>query len=796
MTSSRPQSPTDSLNKRFSSLNISSNSLPQKTMSVSGSTRGEDRGDDRRGFTKEDIKIEAFDGDRSKLRQFLIKLKLVFKHYPEKYSSNTSKVTYASLHLKGSAFAWFEPYLTDYLEKGSEARETTKEVFINFSIFEDRMKQVFGIIDEERSAARMISQLKQTGSASQYWARFQQLMSRLNWDDNAKHSAYYVGLSDAIKDRMMPGPPTDFQQLVEESIQYDSRLYERRMEKKGHYSGPTYGNRGGFQRDNRQYGDPMDLDLMEHGRPSRPNQPKRSFRGNQGNNKERDRRRRENLCYNCGKSGHRAKECKSTPERLHMMNDETGMIEKKADTIMEDTSQGTTSAQKESSLTGGTQEKTPDAQTGASEKTIQHSWLPWTGCYDDSCPIHHSDKESSGWFPHEKKSKRHAKRDPWWAKDQESLSIMTAHETKEESLREQEEIQETRETLDDDKDSDKENLDPEDGEDSAEEEDDDSEWEDESTGLPETGKASKAVVIRTNRRYIELVTCWWKTVRCEGCKQYDSQHTHAVYDPDTIPKEYVRRLRMRFCTKEDCEMAPAIHIHQGPSRKVIDFKVPQDVMDEIWGETLEMMNDRSLPTSGDETLASINENTVVQQDDGGFTIFRNAIDERGDESFVAEEFECGKRICPEYGEEHVHLFNVDPEWPMIAIPPPVFHRMVEQLATCIDSGCEWRHPHVHLPRRPDTLNMMITNTTLPPAVDERAYKTHLAGRFKCIDESCTEPKGHVHLFNIDPEMSAIPIPAPIYLEMRDNFMGCYSNDCEWREFQHVHFSKNDSRVAA
>ena len=71
---------------------------------------------------------------------------------------------------------------------------------------------------------------------------------------------------------------------------------------------------------------------MELGRPLQPRfQSNRLYRGN----KERDKRRRENLCYNCGKSGYRAKEYNSKPERLHAINDEIfDMIEKKADTIM------------------------------------------------------------------------------------------------------------------------------------------------------------------------------------------------------------------------------------------------------------------------------------------------------------------------------------------------------------------------------------------------------------------------------------------------------------------------------
>ena len=51
----------------------------------------------------------------------------------------------------------------------------------------------------------------------------------------------------------------------------------------------------------------MDLDIMQYGGASRLKKPNRYKKGPRDNN-ERERRRRENLYYNCGKSGHQARE--------------------------------------------------------------------------------------------------------------------------------------------------------------------------------------------------------------------------------------------------------------------------------------------------------------------------------------------------------------------------------------------------------------------------------------------------------------------------------------------------------
>ena len=62
----------------------------------------------------------------------------------------------AATYLRGNAFAWFKPYLTDYLETKETNKPKTDAIFASFYLFKEKLKQVFGIIDEERAAARKI----------------------------------------------------------------------------------------------------------------------------------------------------------------------------------------------------------------------------------------------------------------------------------------------------------------------------------------------------------------------------------------------------------------------------------------------------------------------------------------------------------------------------------------------------------------------------------------------------------------------------------------------------------------
>ncbi|PSK33407.1 hypothetical protein B9Z65_8921 [Elsinoe australis] len=376
------------------------------------SSRDEDTRDGKRG-----IDVEPFYGDRAQLRRFLIQLKTLFKLEGSRYPSHQSRVLYASSRLRGSAFSWFEPYIGDFLTDTPE--DETKAMFSNFEEFEKRIKQVFNISDEERVAATKIRQLKQRGSAAQYYSQFQQLAMHLDWDDGAKASAYYEGLSDSVKDQMLEGPPSDLKRLIDMSIRIDNRLYERRMEKKGGYrTMPRY------SKNNHDYGDPMELDAMRQGHPSRN---KGQRKGKFLSGKEREKCRNENLCFKCERPGHRARDCRSgaPADGLHMMT--AGPVEKKADTTAEDlTTNGVgKETQKEPEQVRGSDIPSEDADKGAIHDNEQpsHGTLSWSACYNDSCHIHLSDKEAAGWFPY-KPTKRKSQKPRYPCKDPETFAMM------------------------------------------------------------------------------------------------------------------------------------------------------------------------------------------------------------------------------------------------------------------------------------------------------------------------------------------------------------------------------------
>jgi hypothetical protein len=141
MTSHRSPSPTPSvagsLTGKLSKLSISNTNM---------STSGRPTTSHDEVKLKEDVRIEFFHGERSKLRAYLMQVKLVHALNPSKYATEENKVMIAATYLRGDAQSWFEPYFSKYLD-GEDDLET-KKIFKKFDYFEEKLKQVFGNVDE------------------------------------------------------------------------------------------------------------------------------------------------------------------------------------------------------------------------------------------------------------------------------------------------------------------------------------------------------------------------------------------------------------------------------------------------------------------------------------------------------------------------------------------------------------------------------------------------------------------------------------------------------------------------
>jgi len=261
-------------------------------------------------FGKALRKPPEYDGkDRKACTTFLSHLNLYISGNPALFPDDASKVTFAASYLRDRAFSWFEPFL---LNKKAPIR-------YDFELFTTELLKNLGDPDRIRTLTRDLQNLTQSGSASDYTARFYQISSYLSWNDNALRDQYYTGLKPAVKDALAysNSDPATLKELSDLAIRLDNRLFERRIEirkasdkhePRTVSQTPRY-TQSSTTSTTRTGPAPMDLDATK---PSKPFKPLTL--------EERKRRMDNNLCLYCGEAGHRVPQCpqRNKPRPAHL----------------------------------------------------------------------------------------------------------------------------------------------------------------------------------------------------------------------------------------------------------------------------------------------------------------------------------------------------------------------------------------------------------------------------------------------------------------------------------------------
>ncbi|KAH9552646.1 hypothetical protein CY35_09G077300 [Sphagnum magellanicum] len=113
---------------------------------------------------------EKFDGDRTKLRDFVNQVRLVFRLQPHRYATEETQVGLIGSLLTGTALSWF----SSLLEKDSP-------LLANLDQFLEEFRRTFGERDRALIATTKLRTLQQRSRpASAYVAKFQQLACDLD----------------------------------------------------------------------------------------------------------------------------------------------------------------------------------------------------------------------------------------------------------------------------------------------------------------------------------------------------------------------------------------------------------------------------------------------------------------------------------------------------------------------------------------------------------------------------------------------------------------------------------------
>jgi retrotransposon gag protein/zinc knuckle protein len=255
--------------------------------------------------------LETYDGETKNLRSWLTAANLQIEN--KGVTGEEEKVKFIGGYLRGKAWNWFEPILRERETRNKrEWSERAKRILGSYDEMKKAMNQVFGDVDERKTAAKKLQQLRQTKSVTEYITEFQTITSNLDWDDDALEDKFLEGLKNHVKNALIffPTNPRNLEELFERAQKIDREYWNQRT------TGPyVYGKE--VSKRNRWEPRKVEQNRWEP-RNYGPRGIKKDREGDvimTGAKVSSEEARRKGLCYNCGRKGHLAKDCRQKKQK-------------------------------------------------------------------------------------------------------------------------------------------------------------------------------------------------------------------------------------------------------------------------------------------------------------------------------------------------------------------------------------------------------------------------------------------------------------------------------------------------
>ncbi|XP_054608715.1 uncharacterized protein LOC129167989 [Dunckerocampus dactyliophorus] len=214
------------------------------------------------------------------------------------FRSERARVAFVMSHLSGRAGAW-----------ATAEWSRQSPLCSSYSAFAKAMEQVFQRTPPGRDAARSLLRLCQgRRCAADYAIEFRALAAQSDWNASALLDAFFMGLSDPIKDQMVPlEAPTHLDDLIALAIRIEKRLKDRRVDKERAIPSGSYVN-------HRAPPTPPRPPIYTEFPPAPKLDEPMQLEGSRLTPAERNRRKQLHLCIYCGQAGHPISRCPVRPD--------------------------------------------------------------------------------------------------------------------------------------------------------------------------------------------------------------------------------------------------------------------------------------------------------------------------------------------------------------------------------------------------------------------------------------------------------------------------------------------------
>ncbi|KAJ4982483.1 hypothetical protein SVAN01_12023, partial [Stagonosporopsis vannaccii] len=112
-------------------------------------------------------KPDLYKGDRQKLDEWLLQWDLFFTFQGQNVPE-VQRVTLMASHMRDQALKWIKPFIQQYT--AGEAPDEVDEWMRDSDRFKDKIRTIFGVINEPSVARRKIQHIQQRQSAADYAA--------------------------------------------------------------------------------------------------------------------------------------------------------------------------------------------------------------------------------------------------------------------------------------------------------------------------------------------------------------------------------------------------------------------------------------------------------------------------------------------------------------------------------------------------------------------------------------------------------------------------------------------------